>query len=118
MNDTEMQLMINGIQQLQKGQDRIIELQAQTNDRLDHLDDCVDQCKAQVAKLQDQLMSAFPGGDTVGHRSYHEGVMQFKSRYQNLKHGLLAKLLEWGMIGTAGWLLLTLWGEFKIVVAQ
>lgn len=118
MNDLEKELMLNGIQQLQKGQDRMIELQAGTNDRLDHLDDCVDDAKEAIKDLENKLMSAFPGGDPVSHRTYHEGVMLARTNWQKLKNSVLAEVLKYGVVFVAGWVCLTLWGGFKIVVAQ
>lgn len=118
MTDTEATLMLNGIQQLQKGQERIIELQAETNDRLDHLDECVDDCKAQVAQLQAQLMSAFPAGDPVSHRTYHEAIMQARTNWQRIKNSVIGKAIEYMAIAVGGWAIITLWGGFKIVVSS
>lgn len=118
MNDLEKELMLNGIQQLQKGQDRMIELQAHTNDRLDHLDDCVDDAKEAIKQLEGKLMSAFPGGDPVPHRNYHEAIIQSRTNWQKLKNSLLAEVLTYGVVFVGGWVCLTLWGGFKIVVAQ
>lgn len=118
MNDLEKELMLNGIQQLQKGQDRMIELQAETNDRLDHLDDCVDDAKDAIKQLENRLLSAFPGGDPVSHRTYHEAIMQSRSNWQKLKNSVLAEALKYTVVFVGGWVVLTLWGGFKIVVAQ
>lgn len=118
MNDLEKELMLNGIQQLQKGQDRMIELQAQTHERLDHLDDCVDQTKDAVKQLEAKLMSAFPGGDPVPHRTYHESIIQSRTNWQKLKNSVITDVFKYGAVFVAGWVCLTLWGGFKIVVAQ
>lgn len=118
MTDLESQLVINGIQQLQKGQDQIIELQAQANDRLDHLDDCIDGTKAALKDLEDLIKSAVPDGNVKGHHDYHLKEMQKWVFWTKIRASVMGKVLEVATIGVLGWVVLTLWGGFKIVVAQ
>ncbi len=118
MNDTETALMLNGIQQLQKGQDRLIELNAEANDRLDHLDECIDDTKAALKDLETLIKSSVPDGNMKGHHDYHLKEMQKWARWSKIRESLLGKVLEVGTIGVLGWVVLTLWGGFKIVVAQ
>jgi hypothetical protein len=118
MTELESQLVLNGIQNLQEGQNRIIDLQAQTVERLDHLDDCVDGCKDQISQLEAKLLSAFPDGDPVGHRSYHEKVIVSRTNWQRIKNSVLGKAIEYMAIAVGGWAIITLWGGFKIVVSS
>lgn len=118
MTDTEATLMLNGIQQLQKGQDRLIELQAETNERLDHLDECIDGTKAALNDLETLIKSAVPDGNMKGHHDYHLKEMKKWQFWHKIKSSVVGKVLEVTTIAVLGWVVLTLWGGFKIVVAQ
>lgn len=118
MTELESQLVLNGIERLQKGQDQIIELQAQTNVRLDHLDECIDGAKVAIKDLEKMLKSAVPDGDVKGHHDYHLSQMKKWNFWNKIKSSVVGKVLEVVVIAVGGWAVLTLWGGFKIVVAQ
>lgn len=118
MNDTEVTLMLNGIQQLQKGQDRLIDLQAETNERLDHLDDCIDGAKLAIKDLEGLIKSSVPDGNMRGHHDYHLAQMRKWNFWEKIKSNILLKAFEVVAIGVGGWVVLTLWGGFKIVASQ
>lgn len=118
MTDTEAQLMLNGIQQLQKGQDKLADGQAEIIDRLDHLDECIDGAKLSIKHLETMLKSAVPDGDVKGHHDYHLDQMKKWNFWHKIKTSVVGKVLEVATIGVLGWVVLTLWGGFKIVVAQ
>lgn len=118
MTDLESELMLNGIQQLQKGQEQLIELQAGTNDRLDHLDECIDGAKVAIRDLETLIKSAVPDGNIKGHHDYHLAEMKKWQFWHKIKSSVVGKVLEVGTIAVLGWVVLTLWGGFKIVVAQ
>lgn len=59
----------------------------------------------EIAKVR----SAFPGGDMMGHRAYHEEVIaQIKDRREFWKK-LSFELAKWGLIGFLGWLVIQVW---------
>lgn len=116
--DMEAQLMLNGIQQLQKGQEQLIELHSETNKRLDHLDDCIDGAKLAIRDLKKLIESSVPDGDVKGHHDYHLSQMKKWNFWAKVKASVVGKVLEVAAIGILGWAVLTLWGGFKIVVAN
>jgi hypothetical protein len=118
MTETELKLMINGIQQLQKGQDKLADGQAEIIERLDHLDECVDLAKASIKHVEQMLKEAVPDGNIKGHHDYHLEQMQKWNFWHKIKTSVVGKVLEVVVIGLGGWIVLTLWGGFKIVVAN
>lgn len=69
----------------------------------------------------DELRKAFPNGDTVSHRIYHESLIEknlaSKDFYQNLKIELVSKGL-WAlviMLGTAAWASFVLYLKGKLL---
>lgn len=114
----EAELVLNSLERLEKGQDRLIDLQAQANDRLDHLDDCIDGAKLAIKDLEKLIKSAVPDGDVRGHHDYHMTQMRKWNFWHKIKSSVAVKVFEWAAVGVCGWVLLTLWGGFKIVVAQ
>lgn len=65
-----------------------------------------------VAKV-DKLATGFPGGDTEGHRRYHEAVIERIEQRNKLTREVLARLATAGALGGTGWLLLFLWQTFR-----
>lgn len=73
---------------------------------------------AENTRKTDQLLRAFPAGDTDGHRRYHESVIEWRElRNRMVKEGLI-KVAQAGMLGGAGILLALIWRAFKISVTQ
>lgn len=114
----EAELVLESLKRLEKGQGQLIDLQAQTNERLDHLDECIDGAKVAIKNLEMLIKSAVPDGDVKGHHDYHVGQMRKWNFWHKIKSSVAVKVFEWAAIGLCGWVLLTLWGGFKIVVAQ
>ena len=110
----EAELVLKSLERLEKGQEQLIDLQAQTNDRLDHLDDCIDGAKLAIKDLETLIKSAVPDGDVKGHHDYHLGQMQKWNFWNKIKTSVVGKVLEVCVIGLGGWVVLTLWGGFKI----
>lgn len=117
------------LEQLIKGQDRLIETQAQVIERLDHLDDCIDGCKQNVKdlekstetrfnRLEETIRSIVPDGDFDGHRNYHVNRMRAWNNWEKIKGSVILKVVEYVAAGAAGWVILTLWGGFKISLTQ
>lgn len=73
---------------------------------------------ASNTRKTEQVLSAFPAGDTDGHRRYHESVIEWRElRNRMVKEGLI-KVAQTGMLGGAGILLVLIWRAFKISVTQ
>lgn len=65
-----------------------------------------------------KLSDAFPGGDTDGHRRYHEAVIEWREQRNKIVREGLAKVVHMGLIGGTGWLLYTVWQAIKLTVKQ
>lgn len=73
---------------------------------------------AENTRKTEQVLRAFPAGDTDGHRRYHESVIEWRDvRNKMVKEGLI-KVAQAGMLGGAGILLALFWRAFKISVTQ
>lgn len=66
----------------------------------------------------DQLLKAFPGGDTDGHRRYHEAVIEWRELRNKMVRESLIKVFQSGALIGTGWLALALWQAFKTTVKQ
>lgn len=70
-----------------------------------------------VSKV-DAMSAAFPGGDTDGHRRYHEAVIERIELRNKLIREALIKVAQAGAVAGAGWLLLAAWEAFKLNARQ
>ena len=118
MTEMEAQLVLNGLERVEKNQDRLMEGQASIIERMDHLDECVDGAKDAIKALHQTMQSIVPDGDFEGHRQYHLTMMRRWNWIDKLKHSVLTKVVEWAAVGALGWLLITLWGGVKISLSQ
>jgi hypothetical protein len=76
---------------------------------------------AQIAdntRKTEQILSAFPAGDTDGHRRYHEAVIEWRELRNKLVREALIKVAQGGALAGAGWVALALWKSFKLTVMQ
>lgn len=66
----------------------------------------------------EQILTAFPGGDTDGHRRYHEAVIEWRELRNKLVREALIKVTQAGALAGAGWIALAIWQSFKLTVKQ
>jgi hypothetical protein len=66
----------------------------------------------------DQLLQAFPAGDTDGHRRYHESVIEWRELRNKLVREALIKVAQAGSVAAFGWVALAIWQSFKLTVKQ
>ena len=66
----------------------------------------------------ERLLLAFPGGDTDGHRRYHEAVIEWRELRNKMVREALIKVAQAGALAGAGWVALAMWQAFKITVKQ
>lgn len=66
----------------------------------------------------EQVLSAFPAGDTDGHRRYHESVIEWRELRNKLVREALIKVTQAGALAGAGWVALAIWQSFKLTVKQ
>lgn len=65
-----------------------------------------------------QILRAFPGEDTDGHRRYHEAVIEWRELRNKMVREALIKVAQGGALAGAGWVALAIWRAFKITVTQ
>lgn len=70
-----------------------------------------------VMKVE-MMSAAFPGGDTDGHRRYHEAVIERIELRNKLIREALVKVAQAGAVAGAGWLMLAIWEAFKLNARQ
>lgn len=63
----------------------------------------------QLAEQLEQMSLAFPGGDTAGHRLYHEEVIASMKARKEFWQKLTFELVKWGLLGFLGWMILQIW---------
>lgn len=66
----------------------------------------------------EQVLSAFPAGDTDGHRRYHEAVIEWRELRNKLVREALIKVAQAGSLAAFGWVALAIWQSFKLTVKQ
>jgi hypothetical protein len=66
----------------------------------------------------EQVLSAFPAGDTDGHRRYHESVIEWRELRNKLVREALIKVAQAGSVAAFGWVALAIWQSLKLTVKQ
>ncbi|UOD30695.1 hypothetical protein INH39_02815 [Massilia violaceinigra] len=66
----------------------------------------------------EQILTAFPSGDTDGHRRYHEAVIEWRELRNKLVREALIKVTQAGALAGAGWVALAMWQALKVTVKQ
>lgn len=66
----------------------------------------------------EQLLRAFPAGDTDGHRRYHEAVIEWRELRNKMVREALIKVAQAGAVAGAGWVVIALWQSIKLTVKQ
>ena len=94
----------------------LFDMLAQQNEKIDRLvvsHGNTQELLANHMKGEDQLIqefkNAFPGGDPVGHRMYHEELINQAKVKKEFWLKLTFELAKWGLIGFLGWAVLQLW---------
>lgn len=59
-----------------------------------------------------ELRHAFPADDPVGHRAYHDEVINIARARKEFWQKLLFELAKWGLLGFLGWMLIAGWRDF------
>lgn len=135
-----LEQIIAGQDRLYRQHETLAEGQAKIYERMDHLDDCIDTTRTQLQRrldeiekkleghviqeaqqfglVRDMIKSIVPDGDFDGHRMYHVGQMRKWQWWEKAKTSVIVDLLKLSASFVAGWVVLTLWGGFKIVVAN
>jgi len=62
------------------------------------------EAKALQRTIASLTESAFPDGDTLGHREYHLAMMEAAKNRAEFWRKLLFELTKWGLLGFLGWL--------------
>lgn len=66
----------------------------------------------------EQILNAFPAGDTDGHRRYHESVIEWRELRNKVVRECLVKAAQATTLGALGWVALAIWKSFLITVAK
>ena len=69
-------------------------------------------------KKTNQLLQAFPAGDTDGHRRYHQSVIEWRELRNKLVREALIKVAQSSALMAFGWVALAVWQSFKLTVKQ
>lgn len=67
------------------------------------------QANADAVDRLERLGKAFPGGDTDGHRLYHEEVIALTKQRREFWQKLTFELVKLGLLGFIGWLGVLAW---------
>lgn len=66
----------------------------------------------------EQLINAFPAGDTDGHRRYHEAVIEWREVRNKMVKEALIKAAAATTLGALGWIAVAIWKSFLMTVKQ
>jgi hypothetical protein len=67
----------------------------------------------ELAEAITKLMGeAFPGGDVYGHKQAHVAWIEEVKERTDFYRTMKKKLVEWGLLGFAGWAVFALWQAF------
>jgi hypothetical protein len=80
--------------------------------RVDQLESKLDDHIEKTDKRLDTLGEAFPNNDAMGHKSYHDRLMQERIRRADFYNKLKLDVVKWATMGTLGWAAYALWAAF------
>lgn len=66
----------------------------------------------------EQVLNAFPSGDTDGHRRYHESVIEWRELRNKVVKEALIHAAKAGSLAAFGWIAYAIWQSLKITVKQ
>lgn len=78
----------------------------------------IEKALADNTRLTAQLLTAFPAGDTDGHRRYHESVIEWRELRNKVVRECLVKAAQATTLGALGWVALAVWKSFLITVQR
>ena len=64
------------------------------------------------------ILTAFPGGDTDGHRRFHEAEIEWRELRNKMVREALIKVSQAGALAAAAWIGLAIWQAFITTVKQ
>lgn len=73
---------------------------------------------ADNTRKTEQILTAFPAGDTDGHRRYHESVIEWRELRNKMVREALIKVAQGGAVAGFAWVALAIWQSFKLTVKQ
>ena len=73
---------------------------------------------ADNTRKTDQVLNGFPGGDTDGHRRYHENVIEWQELRNRVVRDALVQAGKAGVLGGLGWLAYAIWQSIKLTIKQ
>jgi len=68
--------------------------------------------------MHQQLMQAFPAGDTDGHRRYHESVIEWRELRNKIVRECLIHAAKLGGLFGFGWILYAIWTALKLELTK
>lgn len=70
------------------------------------------------ARRHNEILGAFPAGDTDGHRRYHETVIEWRELRNKIVRECLINAAKAGFLAAIGWLLYAIWVAIKMELAR
>lgn len=68
--------------------------------------------------MHQQLINAFPAGDTDGHRRYHETVIEWRELRNKIVRECLIHAAKIGGLAGLGWILYAIWTALKLELGK
>lgn len=69
---------------------------------------------AENTRKTEQILKAFPGDDTEGHRRYHQAIIERLEQRNRIVQSCLEKAAQAGVIAGMGWVLLAIYNYAKL----
>lgn len=125
MNESWVKMAFDNVM---RGQEKMAEQLDDVQEKVHHLDKCLDSLKLRVddyrkdqseefEALQKTIKSIVPNGDFDGHRKDHELRMVKATRWQTWRTGLVFDVLRLAVLVGGGWAAHALWDSFKVALA-
>lgn len=73
---------------------------------------------ANCNRKMDDVLKAFPAGDTDGHRRYHESVIEWRDLRNKMVREAFVNMAKVGALAGAGILIGVCWKALKISITQ
>lgn len=86
--------------------------------RVERLEGALSEHRCSSENRHSEILRAFPGADTEGHRRYHESVIEWRELRNKIVRECLVNVSKVGFVAGLGWLAYAIWMAFKMEVTK
>lgn len=111
-------LILQLLQEVRDSQKKLVQQFEGHEKRAQNFEDALQHHSDESERRHQQILNAFPAGDTDGHRRYHESVIEWRELRNKIVRECLTNAAKAGFLGGSAWLLYAIWVAFKMEITR